>query len=135
MVLVDGRVQKPGFTLMELIIAIAILGILAVIIGPRLIGLLGQAKDAKAKTELMVLKDGIMQYYSFKGNYPTNLIELVQGKRALVDPDKTNIKDGKILDPWDQPYVYRLTKGGKHPFDLYSLGDPDEPGRIDAWQK
>jgi len=73
--------------------------------------------------------------YGTGNNYPATLIALTTGTRPSLDPDSATIKEGKIVDPWDQPYQYRVTKGGKHPFELYSLGDPDAPERFDAWTK
>ena len=125
-------IKKAGFSLMELIIAIAILGILAVTVGPRLMGLLGFAKDKRVNTELLNLKQAVFQYYAFSQTYPPKLIDLAKGKKALIEG--MNIEGENILDPWNQPYQYRLIKGGvPHPFDLYSMGDPSDPQKIDAW--
>ena len=144
MVLVDGTVKKEGFSLIELVIAITILGILAVIIGPRLMRWIGRASETKAQQELLVLKGSIVEYYAEVRQYPKTLIDLIRKPSAsdialkwhgpYVEPEQANISGNNIMDPWDQPYQYRVTRGGKHQFELYSLGNPEEPKKIDVWE-
>ena len=126
---------KSGFTLMEMVIAVAIMGLFLAFLGPRLMTFLGTAKDTKAKQEIKAMKDAIVLSYGTGSAYPATLIDLTTGARPPLDPGGATIKEGKLVDPWDQPYQYRLTRGGKHPFELYSLGDPDAPERFDAWTK
>lgn len=136
--------KQSGFSLLELLIYMAIVGILIVTIGPRMISYLSEAKESKAASEIATFKMTIDQYYAKMGHYPQVLEDLIRKpanepnwRRSLLDPETVNAPDGKILDPWNNPYVYRpLPQGSKPPYDLHSNGDPDvESGRIDAWKK
>ncbi len=135
--------QKAGFTFIELAIAITVMAIIMVVIGPRFMSWIGKSKDSKAKLELHGLKFAIQEYYADINSYPEKLVDLVQkpanvsaGKwrRAYIDPETITVKEGAIVDPWENPYHYRVTKGGKHPYELNSEGDPEAPYRFDAWQ-
>jgi len=137
--LADGRVKRDGFTLMELVIAIAILGILAVTIGPRLLRYLFVASETKAKNEMLVMKQSILEYYGETRQYPKALIDLMRKPSGVtnwhgpyLEETSVKIEGNNIIDPWDQPYQYRVTSGGKNRFDLYSLGDKDNPQKIDV---
>ncbi len=136
--------KSPGFSLLEIIIAITIMALLAVTLGPTLMNVLGRSKDKKVDMELRALKNAVEQYYADTNQFPQRLEDLYQKpinqeaakkwRRPYFDVETANIKDGKVCDPWDQPYQYRQTKGAKHQFELYSTGDPENPGRFDAWR-
>jgi general secretion pathway protein G len=83
------RPAEAGFTLLELIIVVAIIGILATIAMPQLLHTPTKAKEAVLRTDLRTLRDVLDQYYADKGRYPAALDDLVQEKylRAIpVDP-------------------------------------------------
>lgn len=136
--------KNPGFSLLEIMIAIAIMALLAVTLGPKLLNVLGKAKDSKVNTELQVLKHAIEEFYADTNQYPHRLEDLIKKpadqnlakkwRRPYVDDESATIKEDRIVDPWDNPYIYRVTKGAAHPFELYSEGDPETPGRLDAWK-
>jgi general secretion pathway protein G len=126
---------RSGFSLMELVIAITILGIMAAVVGPYLMRWLFEARDSRARIELQTMKEALITYHMQKGSYPKVLTELTAGgRRAYLDPANVTVEGTSILDPWNNPYIYRPTpKGAPNPFELYSLGDPDGDGqRIDA---
>lgn len=139
--------ERAGFTFIELVVVILIIGILAVTIGPGLLEWVGKSKDKKALVELKALKQAVQIYSVDIGSYPHKLLDLVQKpssgegahkwRRAYLDPDSVKIVEGNIVDPWNSPYHYRVTQGGKHPFELYSDGDlgSENPIKIDAWEK
>lgn len=76
----DGSSKQSGFTLLELIIVVSLIGILAAIVLPNLIDKPTRAKEAVLKTNLRTLRDALDQYYADKGKYPGELSELVDAK-------------------------------------------------------
>lgn len=132
---------RTGFTFVELIIAIAILAILAVIVAPRLTRYLEDAKRNTTVTNLQTLKTAIDYYWSRVGKYPDSLLDLVR-KPSNVPESKWGQpyleKDEIPNDGWDNPFVYKITPKGAHPYDLYSYGKngPGSPAEewISAWK-
>jgi general secretion pathway protein G len=101
--------QQQGFTLIEIMVVIAILGLLAVIVVQNLRGATDRAKRTKAMADLAELKTALDRYYIDQGSYPTT----DQGLQALVTPPAQNGADpeGYVKhipnDPWNNPYVYQ----------------------------
>jgi general secretion pathway protein G len=105
--------SQDGFTLIEIMVVIMIIGLLALMVVPRLRGVADRAKRTKAQADIQELKQALDRYYLDNGSYPTT----DQGLQALVSPPTsgrvpTNYEEGgyveKIpLDPWGHPYVYQ----------------------------
>ncbi len=125
-----------GFTLIELMVVIVILGILAGLVLPRFMGRTEEAKKTKAKLQIENLESALKLYKLDNGAYPTT----DQGLEALVVKPSTgtvprNWREGGYLekakvpeDPWGRPYVY-ISPGTKNKdFDLKSLGADGEEG-------
>ena len=133
-----ARADTRGFTFIELMVVIVILAILAVTIGPRILGRTGQAKQTKAKVDMAALETALKLYKLDNGFYPTT----EQGLEALVmapdtEPVPRNWRKGGYLekgkvgrDPWKQPYVY-LSPGMHADFDIISYGADGVPGGED----
>jgi len=127
-----GRVQA-GFTLIEVMVVVAILAILAAVIVPRVMDQPGKARIAKAKQDIRAIQSALDLYKLDNYRYPTT----DQGLQALVSkpgsgPDAKNYKDGGYLrdlpvDPWGNPYQY-LNPGQHRDVDIYSLGADGVPG-------
>ncbi|HDQ03449.1 MAG TPA: type II secretion system protein GspG [Deltaproteobacteria bacterium] len=131
----EGRKKQAGFTLIELMVVIVILGVLAGLIIPRVMGEPDKAKQAKAKIQIVSIESALKMYRLDNGHYPTT----EQGLKALVEPPTVgklppNWRQGGYLergrvpkDPWGNEYVY-ISPGVHGDFDLISLGGDGEPG-------
>lgn len=111
--------RAAGFTLIEVLVVVVILGILAAIVVPNLMEQPGQARITKAQSDLRAIESALNMYRLDKHNYPTT----DEGLEALVD---TYLKRLPI-DPWDRPYQY-LSPGVQGQFDLFTLGRDGQPG-------
>lgn len=133
---ISGRVGKStsrGFTLIEVMVVVVILGILAAIIVPRIMGRPEEAKRIKAQVDIKAIEEALNMYKLDNGFYPNT----EHGVEALVKKPETapipkRWKEGGYLskvpsDPWGGPYQY-LSPGEHGDFDLYSLGADGEPG-------
>jgi general secretion pathway protein G len=126
------RYVRPGFTLIELLIVIAIIAILAAVGVPLMMNRIDQARISGTKSNLRSLKASIDMFRIDTGKYPTKLRDLVEKPReeALAKKwQKGGYLEGGELpkDPWSEDFQYKVTAGGKNPYELYSYG-PQGPG-------
>jgi general secretion pathway protein G len=122
-----------GFTLIEIMVVIAILGIMAAIVVPKLVGHTDTAKVVAAKQDIANIKQALILYKLDNQRYPTT----EQGLQALVTKPTTGPAangyktDGYLekipKDPWGNPYQY-LCPGIKGEYDVFSLGADGQPG-------
>ncbi len=121
--------DKKGFTLVELLVVMVIIGLIAALVGPRLFPKLGKGKQAAAKAQIELLGQALDQYRLDTGSYPTT----EQGLNALMtNPgvDKWEgpyLKKGLPVDPWGKPYIYQHP-GSHGEYDLFSYGRDGKPG-------
>ena len=130
--------RQAGFTLIELMVVIVILGLLAGLILPRFIGQSDTAKRQAAKTQMALLESALKMYKLDNGSYPTT----EQGLKALVEPPASGnlpknwrkggyLEKGKVpKDPWKNEFIY-VCPGSHGDFDITSLGADGEPGGED----
>lgn len=130
--------HRRGFTLIEILVVIIVLGLLAALVGPRILGRVSEAKTATAGTQIELLGLALDNYRLDNGMYPTT----EQGLRALEEkplrePIPTNwrgpyLRKAVPLDPWGRPYVY-ASPGEHNPaaYDLSTLGRDGQPGGED----
>ena len=126
--------NDKGFTIIEIMVVIVILGLLIGVVGPRLIGRTDDARVSTAKMQIESLASALKMYKLDNGTYPTT----EQGLDALVTPPAT-VNAGKWrkggylekekvpMDPWGNPFVY-LFPGAHGDFDLISNGADGVPG-------
>jgi general secretion pathway protein G len=124
------RAIGRGFTLLELLVVVAIIGLLAGFVAPRYFGQVGKSEVNVAKAQLDALEKALDQYRLDTGNYPS--AEL--GLKALVErpPGEAKwngpyLRKSIPLDPWGRAYLYRIP-GEKGDFDLVSFGKDGQPG-------
>jgi general secretion pathway protein G len=127
-----------GFTIIEIMVVIVILGLLISIVGPRLIGRTDDARVSTARMQIEGLSSALKMYKLDMGSYPTT----EQGLEALVTPPATDnntskwrkggyLEKGKVpKDPWGNPYTY-LQPGAHGDFDIISNGADGVPGGED----
>jgi general secretion pathway protein G len=126
----DRQHRAAGFTLIELMVVLAILGLLAMLVAPRLMGRMGMAKQRTAQAQMQMLATALDLFHLDVGRYPTD----EEGLKVLYQkPDSTPAWAGPYLnkdvpkDPWGRDYVYK-SPGEHGSYDLYSLGADGQPG-------
>lgn len=129
---------NSGFSLIELMVVVIILGILAMYIGPKLMGRTEQAKAVQARVQMEGLETALKLYKLDTGTYPTT----EQGLQALVERPETGnvsqnwrkggyLEKGKVpKDPWGNEFVY-LSPGIQGDYDIISYGADGVPGGED----
>jgi general secretion pathway protein G len=123
--------SRAGFTLIELMVVMIILGLLAALVVPRMFGKLGTAKTNAAYTQIELLGTALDSYRLDVGKYPTTS----EGLEALITPASGGedwngpyLKKMEIpLDPWGNPYHYE-SPGKNGDYDLYSYGADNAAG-------
>ena len=128
--------QQAGFTLLEIMVVIVILGLLVAVVAPNVLQNQDRAMVEKARADISVLEQALDMYKLDNHVYPTTN----QGLQALIKRPETGLQpknyrsDGYIKrlpeDPWGTPYVY-IQPGEHGPFDLYSTGADGEEGGED----
>jgi general secretion pathway protein G len=121
---------RRGFTLLEVLVVLVIIGLLAGFVAPRFFAQIGKSEAKVARAQLDALEKALDQYRLDVGRYPTT----EEGLAVLVTrPDNEPRWAGPYLkkavppDPWGRPYSYRMP-GRDGEFDLFTLGKDGQPG-------
>ena len=129
-----GRRRQAGFTLIEIMVVMVIIGLLMALVGPNLIGRSEKAKVQAAAMQIERLGTVLDTFRLDVGRYPTTqegLQVLVQRPMGVERWDGPYLNKGVPKDPWDRPYIYRSPGEAGRPYDLYSLGADGAPGGTD----
>jgi general secretion pathway protein G len=138
------RSGEHGYTLVELLVVLAIVGLLAGLVGPRVLGHLSDSKVKAARIQIDGFAVALDLFYLDNARYPTS----GEGLAALVQkPDGLNVWNGPYLkasalpaDPWGRPYIY-VAPGQHGAYDIVSLGAEGREGaagagtQITSWQR
>jgi general secretion pathway protein G len=125
------RARQGGFTLLELLVVIVIIGLLAAYVGPKYFSQLGKSEVTIAKAQIGAFEKSLDTYRLDVGRYPTT----DEGLAALLVAPATGalkwngpyLKKALPLDPWGHPFQYRAP-GTKSEYDIVSLGRDGQPG-------
>ena len=123
--------KNLGFSLIELLVVLVIMGMLAGLVGPRLFTKVDSSKVKTAQTQVKMLKAGLQSYRLDVGKYPTT----EEGLSALISkPSGVKYWQGPYLedqlpsDPWNNPYIYEAGVDNLQGFALYSFGADNQTG-------
>ena len=124
--------RSSGFTLIEIMVVVIIIGLLAAVIVPQVVNKVDEARVARAKEDIQALETGLTEYRLDNSVYPTS----EQGLKALVkrpnDPAITHWNGPYVqrlnTDPWGHPYHYVYPGTHGQPYDLFTYGPSDQPG-------
>lgn len=126
------RHREAGFTLVELLVVLVILGLLFGLVVPRTIDYLGRAKSDVAKMQIQSLSQALDLYRLDNGRYPTQeegLKSLVTRPGNAARWNGPYVKGSEVpADPWGKPYVYEMPSKRGMAYDLYSLGSDGARG-------
>ena len=128
----NNRRKQRGFNLIELMVVLVILGLLAGLVGPRLLGSVESSKVRTADTQVKMLKGALLTYRLDIGRFPSTS----EGLAALMAPPADAaeywkgpyLDDELPLDPWRTPYRYEFPADNLQGYALYSLGAAAQPG-------
>lgn len=130
MTLMKKDQRTAGFTLIELMIVLFILGLLAALVAPRLMGRVGKAKQKAAQAQIQMLSTALDLFHLDVGRYPSDeegLKALVQRPENLPGWAGPYLEKGVPKDPWGRNYLYKFP--GEHgTYDLSTHGADGAPG-------
>jgi general secretion pathway protein G len=138
------RNAQAGFTLVEILVVITIIGLIMALVGPRVLGYLGESKAKAAKIQIESFASALDLFFLDTGRYPNTsegLTALVRRPGAINSWNGPYLKGGTVPpDPWGNQYVYR-SPGQHGTYDILSYGsDGTEGGTgaaqdITSWQR
>ena len=137
---VSDRRGEAGFTLVEMLVVLAIIGLIVGLVGPRVLGYLSDSKIKAARIQIDSFASALDLYYLDNGRYPSSS----EGMTALMrKPANASAWNGPYLkgngvpnDPWGHPYVYH-SPSQHGPYDIVSLGPDGREGadNVTSWSR
>jgi len=125
------RKNDSGFTLVEVLVVLVIVGLMAGLVGPQLFGVVDRSKARTATAQVQMLRGALQAYALDVGRLPTEEEDL---QSLIQPPPDASGWNGPYLDaqvpndPWGRPYVYRPKPDSLAGMELYSLGSDGQPG-------
>ncbi len=126
--------HQAGFTLLEMIVVLVIIGLIMGLVGPRLFGQADKAKVQTAETQVKMLRGALQTMRLDISRWPTEQegLALLTTRPASAEAVRgwagPYLDDAVPLDPWGQPYQYAPQSSGDNPFTLYSYGADGKSG-------
>jgi len=135
---------EAGFTLVEILVVITIIGLIMALVGPRVLNYLGESKVKAARIQVESFASSLDLFYLDAGRYPTTsegLVALAQRPGAINTWNGPYLRTGAVPnDPWGHPYIYR-SPGEHGPYDIISYGSDGQQGGtgtaadIESWAR
>ena len=122
-----NRKRKHGFTLIEVLIVMVILGLLGALVAPRMFGKVGKSRQRAAKAQISLFETALDTYRLDVGKYPATLEDLRTNPGNITKWDGPYLPKDVPMDPWGNPYEYKVP-GEQGDFDIISLGLDGSPG-------
>ena len=125
------RTASAGFTLIEMMVVMVIIGLLMALVGPRFIRQEEKAKVGAAHAQIELLGTALDTFRLDVGRYPSTQEGLASLRQRPFGTDRWDgpyLKKDLPKDPWDHPYYYRSPGEAGRPYDLYSYGADGAPG-------
>jgi general secretion pathway protein G len=119
--------RQAGFSLIEILIVITLIGIVATLVIGNVAGGFGQGQAKAAKAQVSAVAMGVERYYMDHGTYPDRLDDLVEKPGGSTSWNGPYVTRAQLLDPWKTPLEYRYP-GQKGDFDVVSLGKDKRAG-------
>jgi general secretion pathway protein G len=126
---------QRGFTLVEMLVVITIIGLIMSLVGPRVLNYLGESKVKAAKIQIQSFSSALDLFYLDAGRYPSTsegLAALVKPAAGLATWNGPYVKGGVLPnDPWGKPYIYR-SPGERSAYEIVSYGSDGQEGGTGA---
>ena len=138
------RGNEAGFTLVEILVVITIIGLIMALVGPRVLNYLAESKVKATRIQIESFASSLDLFYLDAGRYPTTSEGLAALAQAPSGVDAWNgpyVRTGAVpKDPWGRPYIYR-SPGEHGPYDIISFGADGQQGGtgtaadIESWSR
>jgi general secretion pathway protein G len=127
---------SAGFTLIEMLVVLAIIGLLVGLVAPRVLGILADSKVKTAHIQIESFKNALDLYFLDEGHYPSTGEGLGALAARPVDESTWNgpyLRGGAVpRDPWNNPYVYRSPGDDGRSYDIISMGEHGRGGDVNG---
>ena len=127
----NSKSAAGGFSLIELLLVLVILGLIAGIVVPNIVGRSEGAKHDVAKAQVVRLSMAVDTFYLDTGRIPGSLQDLVDEPSNVSNWNGEYVKESGLVDPWGNPYEFR-SPGEHGEYDIWSYGRDGSPGGEDA---